>query len=141
MSQLFDLLKEFDIAALLPEMTKFESQLAGWMRFFLLIGPIVIGALGAVYFYIPPDEANHALGYRSKWSMQSVAHWQHAQKVAGMIYMILGGGLFVLMLILAFLLGLMDPLAMAVTTVVCGLIQVVLIICANLLIEKILRKS
>ena len=103
MSKLFDLLKEFDIAGFLPEMAKFESQLAGWMRFFLLIGPIVIGVLGAIYFYIPPDEANHALGYRSKWSMQSVPHWQHAQKVAGMVYMVLGGGLFVLMLILAFL--------------------------------------
>ena len=140
MSKLFDLLKEFDIAKLLPEMTKFESQLAGWMRFFLLIGPIVIAALGAIYFYIPPDEANHALGYRSKWSMQSVANWQYAQKVAGMTYMILGGGLFVLMLILAFLLGLMDPLAMAVTTVVCLLIQVILILGANIFIEKQLHK-
>lgn len=140
MSKLFDLLKEFDIAKILPEMTKFEGQLAGWMRFFLLIGPIVIGALGAIYFYRPPDEANHAFGYRSKWSMQSVPNWRHAQKVAGMVYMVLGGGLFVLMLILAFLLGLMDPLAMAVTTVVCVLIQVILIICANLLIEKSLRK-
>ena len=140
MSKLFDLLKEFDIAGFLPEMAKFESQLAGWMRFFLLIGPIVIGVLGAICFYIPPDEANHALGYRSKWSMQSVPHWQHAQKVAGMVYMVLGGGLFVLMLILAFLLGLMDPVAMAVTTVVCVLIQVILIICANLFIEKLIRK-
>ena len=141
MSKLLDLIKDFDIAALLPEISKFEGQLAGWLRFCLLIGPLVIAGLGAIYFFIPPDEANHALGYRSNWSMQSVPCWRHAQKVAGMVYMILGGGLFALMLVMALLLGLMAPVTQAVVTVFCVLIQVILIVCAHIFIEKILKNS
>ena len=141
MSNLFSFLKEFDMAAMLPEITSFEGQLAWWMRIILLIGPLVVAGLGAIYYFIPPDEANYHLGYRSKWSMQSVPCWRYAQKVAGMVYMILGGGMFVLMLILACLLGLMKPMGMAITTVICGLVQIALVICAHIFIEKKLQNT
>ena len=48
MSNLFSFLKEFDMSAILPEMSKFESQLAWWMRIILVIGPLVMVFLGAI---------------------------------------------------------------------------------------------
>nr|MBQ8245423.1 SdpI family protein [Oscillospiraceae bacterium] len=140
MSELLSLLKEFDIAKLLPDMSTFVGQLAAWMRLCLLLGPLVIAGLGAVYYFIPPKEANHALGYRSKWSMSSVEVWQYAQRIAGMIYMVLGGGLFVVMLVMALIIGIMQPVSMAVTVFICVLIQVLLIIGAHFVVEKLLRK-
>ena len=138
---MFSFLKEFDMAALLPEMSRFESQLAWWMRIILVVGPLAVVCLGLIYFFIPPDAANKHLGYRSKWSMQSVAQWQRAQKVAGMVYMILGGAMLVLMVVMAILLSFMKPLGMAVVTVVCVLAQVVLVVCSHIIIEKILHKA
>ena len=140
MSELLSLLKEFDIASFLPDMTTFVGQLAAWMRLCLLIGPLVIGGLGAVYYYIPPKEANHALGYRSRWSMSSVEVWQYAQRIAGMLYMVLGGALFVVMLIMALIIGIMQPVGMAITVLICVMVQIALILAAHYWVEKLLRK-
>ena len=140
MSNLFSFLKEFDMSAILPEMSKFESQLAWWMRIILVIGPLVMVFLGAIYYWIPPDAANKKLGYRSKWSMQSVECWLYAQKFAGLVYLILGGGMLVLMIVAAVLISFMKPMGMAVTTVLCALLQVALVICSHIFIEKKLNK-
>ena len=140
MSELLSKLKELDIANFLPDMTTFVGQLAAWMRLCLLLGPVVIAGLGAVYYFIPPKEANHALGYRSRWSMSSVRVWQYAQRIAGMSYMVLGGGLFVVMLIMALIIGTMEPVGMAITALICVIIQVLLILADHFLVEKLLRK-
>lgn len=140
MSELLSLLKEFDMAKLMPDMSTFLGQLAFWLRLCLLAGPLVLSGLGAVYYFIPPKEANHALGFRSRWSMSSVQVWQYAQRLAGMIYMILGGTLFVVMLVMALIIGAMEPVGMAITVLVCVIVQMALVIGAHVVIESMLRK-
>ena len=140
MDAIFDLLKEFDIANSLPEMPEYIRQLAGWMRFLLLLGPLVMAGMGAWFYFAPAKEPNHSLGFRTKWSMASLAAWRYAQRQSGMIYMILGGCLAVITLVLSLLFGLMSPLAMAVITLLCVIAETVLAVGAYLLVEKLLRK-
>lgn len=141
MSAILDLLKEFDIAKLMPPMDSFISQLAGWLRLCLLIGPVILAALGAWYYYAPPGEANYSLGYRTKWSMSSVTVWKYAQKLAGKYYMLLGGGLFILMLLISLFFGLFGPIGMAVTALLCIVAEVVLVVLLHVWLDKLLRQK
>ena len=140
MGQILDLLKEFDIAKILPEISQFEQQLAGWLRFFLLLGPLVMAGMGAWYYYAPAKEPNYGLGYRTKWSMASPAAWRYAQRVSGMIYMILGGVLAVIVLVLSLFFGLMSPVTVAVISLIAVFLEALLALGAFILVENLLRK-
>ena len=52
-----------------------------------------------MYFFIPPKEANHSLGYRFYWGMGSVEAWQFTQRIAGVGWMGVGLLLTVIMLL------------------------------------------
>jgi uncharacterized membrane protein len=140
MDKIMSLLKEFDIASMLPEIGSFMGQLKGWLIFALLVGPVLMAAMGAVHFFFPPKEANHHLGYRSYWSMGSVQVWQYAQRLSGMIFMIGGGGFAVVMLIICLFFGLMQPSTMVITSLVCVIIEALAAIAAVVVIEVMLRK-
>jgi uncharacterized membrane protein len=140
MSEILSLLKEFDIGKILPPTEDFISSLGGWLRLFLLIGPLVLAGLGAWYYFAPPDEANYAAGYRSKWSMSSVAVWRFAQNLAGKWYMIGGGALALIMLIVSLFFGVMEPITMVVTAMICLLVEVAAILGLHLWIEWVLRQ-
>jgi len=140
MSKILDLLREFDIAAMLPEMGTFLGRIALFLRLILLAGPIIMLGLGLIYFFIPPKEANHALGYRSRWSMSSVEVWQYAQRIAGLIYMCLGGGLTLAMIIVVIVMGKQELMGMITTSLICAVIQVVLMVAAWITIEIFLRQ-
>ena len=140
MGEILDFLKEFDIAKILPEMPLFEKQLAGWLRFFLLLGPLVMAGMGAWFHYAPPQNPNYGLGFRTKRSMSSVAAWRYAQRVGGMIYMILGGALAVISLVLSLFFGLMSPVTMAVVSLLCVILETGLAVGAFILTENLLRK-
>jgi len=141
MSKILDLLKEFDIAKMLPAVDSFVGQMAGWLRLFLLAGPLVLVALGLWYSYAPPAEANYSLGYRTKHSMQSVAVWKYAQKIAGKAFLIVGGALAVLMLVISLFFGLMGPVGMAVAAILCVVLEGVAIVVLHLQINKMLLKK
>ena len=128
MDKLLSLLKNFDSGNFMPEMDRFVSQLAGWLRLILLAAPLVLLVLGFCYYYAPPDEANYSAGYRTKASMRSVASWQFAQRYAGKTYAKVGAVLGGVMLVLSLFFGLMGPLAMAVVTLLCILVEAVLIL-------------
>ena len=134
------LLKEFDIAGMLPEMGKFLHTITVILRLLVLAGPIVMTVLGVIYFFVPPKEANHSLGYRSRWSMSSVEVWTYAQRIAGLLYMCLGGLLTVAMTIVVIVIRNSDPMSMLVTSLVCVLIQVGLVILSWIVIEIFLRR-
>ena len=140
MRELLSRLKDMDIAALLPDMSTFMGQLGFWLRLCLLLGPLVMAGLGAVYFFIPPNEANHALGYRCKWSMGSVEAWRYAQRTAGFLYMILGGGMAVVMVVVSIIISFMQPVGMAITVLVCLILEVAAVAVAHVLINKLLSK-
>ena len=140
MSKILDLLREFDIAAMLPEMGTFLGRITLFLRLILLAGPIIMLGLGLIYFFIPPKEANHALGYRSRRSMGSVEAWQYAQRMAGFIYMCLGGALTIAMIVMAIVIGNQEIMSRITTSLICVIIQVVLIVAAWITIEILLSR-
>ena len=141
MDKVMSLLKEFDIAGMLPEMGKFLNLLTWLLRLILLAGPVVMLVLGVIYFFIPPKEANYSLGYRSRWSMSSVEVWTYAQKIAGFVYMCLGGALTIAMIVVVVLMNRSnDFISMLTTSLVCVLIQVGLAVASWIVIEIFLRR-
>jgi uncharacterized membrane protein len=99
MDKLAQLVTDFDMANFIPKL----DSVIGWVelaaRVAVMAGPILLLILGAVYFFIPPKEANHSLGYRFYWGMGSVEAWQFTQRIAGVGWMGVGLLLTVIMLL------------------------------------------
>lgn len=119
---------QMDIAEMLPEMESFLSDLEGTVRLIVLLGPLILLALGAWYYFIPPKEANHRAGFRTYFTMGSVEAWRFAQKLAGMGYMVLGGALTVIMGIISIFFNGKAALAMINTALVCVIIELILVL-------------
>lgn len=116
-------LESFDIAKLLPELGKFISDLRFWAGLFMLIGPIVMLGLGIWYFFLPTKEANHYIGFRTHASMGSIQAWRYSQRLAGLLYMIVGGVFGALSLVLIIVLSFTQPMAMATTAFIVIILQ------------------
>ena len=140
MSKILDLLKEFDIAAMLPEMGKFTGWIVLALKLFLLAGPIIMIVMGAIYCFAAPKEANHRLGHRSRWSMSSVDVWKYAQRISGIVYMGSGGLLTITMLIVIGTFKSRDLLSMVVVAIICAMVEVAVAAVSWLLIEILLRR-
>lgn len=145
MSDILSLLQDFDVANFLPEPDKFLNNLEGWVRLMVLAGPLVMLILGLWYYYAPPKEANHAAGFRTYYSMGSVKAWLFAQKLAGMAYMAMGGGLSVLMLIVSLFFNAEKGIAMITVALICVILEVILMVgmwvVLNILIMKAYDKD
>ena len=89
-----------DIAALLPDIHKLVEKSGEIARVLILVGPVLILFLGLYYFLISPKEANYTTGYRFHWGMGSEQAWQFMQKLAGMVWMVIGLVLLIAMAIL-----------------------------------------
>ena len=89
-----------DIAALLPDIHKLVEKSGEIARVLILVGPVLILFLGLYYFLISPKEANYTTGYRFRWGMGSEQAWQFMQKLAGMVWMVIGLVLLIAMAIL-----------------------------------------
>jgi hypothetical protein len=61
---------------------------------------VVVVILGLIYFFIPPKEANHSLGYRFYWGMGSVEAWRFTQKIAGLSWSVVGLVMSLVMLLI-----------------------------------------
>lgn len=94
------LLDDFDISKLLPDLGTMLGKVDMVLRIVVLLAPLVIMALGLLYFLTPPKEANHSFGYRFYWGMSSVECWRFTQKLAGIVWSVLG---FVMLLVMALL--------------------------------------
>ncbi len=130
MDKILSFFKSMDIAEMLPEMGKFMSGLEGFARLAVLAGPLVLLALGLWYYFLPPKEANHKAGFRTYLTMGSVEAWQFAQKLAGMFYMVLGGGMTLVIGIISIFFNAEDALAMANTVFICVIVELVLTLIA-----------
>ena len=80
------LLDGFDPATLLPDLTKVFDSLAPLCRIAVLIGPLVLLALGLSYLFLTPKEANYYLGYRCYFGMGSEYAWRFTQRLAGFLF-------------------------------------------------------
>lgn len=90
MDALKSLLSDFDLANLLPDLTTVIGWVATALRLAVLAGPILTLVLGLVYFFKPPQEANHSFGFRCYFGMGSTSAWKYTQRLAGMILAPLG---------------------------------------------------
>ena len=90
-------LNDFDIAALLPDLTKLSGWIEAILRLAVMVGPIVLLVFGLLYLASPPKEANHSAGFRCWWGMASLDAWQFTQKTAGIAWTVLGSVLTVVM--------------------------------------------
>ena len=135
MDALTSLFKDFDFAALLPELDTFLGQVTFWTRLALLAGPLVMLCAGLLYFFRPSSDPGSVIGFRSYLTTGNAEVWRFAQRIAGMVYMGLGGGLFAVYLILSLFFGIMSPLAMAITALVCIILFAVLVLAAQVLLR------
>ncbi len=100
MDFLKDILDNFDLEALLPELDTILGRVELLARIAVMVGPVVLLGMGLLYFLAAPKEANHSLGYRFYWGMSSVEAWQFTQRVAGAVWAILGLVLTIVMAVL-----------------------------------------
>jgi len=106
------LLTDFDPASLLPELEPLTGKLQSLAHFIVLVGPIILLAIGLAYLLLSPKEANHRFGYRCLFGMGSVEAWRFSQKLAGLVYSGLGLILLIIMLLIRRNFGEMDLEAM-----------------------------
>ena len=113
------LFEDFDLAAFLPKL----DDVIGWiemvLRIAVMAGPLLLLGFGLLYLLAPPKEANYSLGYRFWWGMSSLDAWQFTQKLAGMIWSVLGLILTVVMALICNAFRRMEPMDMVWTAVKC----------------------
>ena len=96
-----ELMDGFDPASLLPELDTVFGKVELVCRVLLMLGPVLLLALGLVYLFLTPREANHYIGYRCYFGMGSVNAWRFTQRLAGIVFGGLGLILTVVMLLIA----------------------------------------
>lgn len=95
------LMDDFDLSSLLPNLENLEGLSMTLTRLAVLIGPLVILGLGLHYFLAAPKEANYTTGYRCYFGMGSLEAWRFTQRLAGIVWGILGLLMSIIMAILA----------------------------------------
>lgn len=91
------LMDNFDPATLLPDLSTLVGQVEFVTRIAVLVGPVVLLAMGIAYFLLAPKEANYHFGYRCYYGMGSVEAWRFTQRLAGIIWTLTGLVLTVVM--------------------------------------------
>lgn len=85
-----EIMDGFDPGALLPDLTTLFGKIELICRIAVLIGPIVLLAMGISYLLLSPKEANHYFGYQCYFGMGSVQAWRFTQRLAGIVLGSLG---------------------------------------------------
>ena len=91
----------FDPASLLPELSEIFTTLPGICRLCVMIGPLVLLALGLAYLFFAPKEANWYFGYRCYYGMGSVYAWRFTQRFAGVVLSVTGIALSIILFVLS----------------------------------------
>ena len=94
------LMDAFDPAALLPELGSVLDLVVYAVRIAVLAGPAILLVLGLGYLLFAPKEANYYFGYRCAFGMGSVEAWRFTQRLAGIIWSVLGLALTLAMVLL-----------------------------------------
>ena len=113
MDALKALMKDFDPAALMPDLGTFLGKLEGCIRLVVMLAPLVLLGLGLLYLLAAPKEANYTLGYRCFWGMSSVESWRFTQRLAGGLWTVLG---LILAIVMSSLTGKFQGMDLAAVT-------------------------
>ncbi len=118
------ILDGIDLTKILPKLDAVLGKVYPVLRFALLIGPFVLLILGLAYFFLAPREANNHFGYRCFFGMGSPEAWRACQKIAGLVWAVVGSVLLVVMAAVSGNFGGMATDAAVVKTVTCILWEV-----------------
>ena len=141
MEKLMALFEGFDIEKLgtmLPSAESLVHGLTGWVVLLVLAGPLLMLGSGIYYLFFAPKEANHSVGYRFFYAMSNDRVWQHAQRLAGIAYAVLGGILLVIIGLISLSFAGMAPPDMVLRAAKCLLWEVVLVLIATLAVDILL---
>ncbi len=127
-TKLFDL----DLAKFVPEMPAFLGGLRAILVLAVLIGPILLVTLGAMYLLRPAPEANFKYGFRTYFGMGSVEAWKFSQKIAGLAFGGLGAVLLLIMFIVVLTFFKKDLFQIANSAIVCLIWQAGLTLIARI---------
>ncbi len=130
-TKLFDL----DLAKFVPEMPAFLGGLRALLVLAILIGPILLVTLGAMYLLRPAPEANFKYGFRTYFGMGSIEAWRFSQKIAGLAFGGLGAVLLLIMFIVVLTFFKKDLFQIANTAIVCLIWQAVLALIARITVS------
>jgi len=129
------LMDNFDPASLLPDL----GSIFGWMelvcRIAVLIGPILVAAMGIAYLLFAPREANHYFGYRTYFGMGSVEAWRFTQRLSGIVLGLLGLALTGIMLVVSGGFAAMEVMDMVWLALKMLLIEAAVVLIANIAIS------
>lgn len=92
-------LMDVDLESLIPNLDSIMGVLEMILRVAVLAAPFVILIMGILYL-LAPREANHYIGYRFFWGMNSVEAWRFMQRLAGFLWCAVGVVLLIVMFIL-----------------------------------------
>ena len=96
-----EMMDAFDPAMLLPDLSQIGDTVASVARLAVMVGPLVLLAMGLAYLFLAPKEANYRFGYRCFFGMGSVEAWRFTQRMAGLVWGGLGIVLTVVMLVVS----------------------------------------
>ena len=116
-------------------MPAFLGGLRALLVLAILIGPILLVALGAMYLLRPAPEANFKYGFRTYFGMGSIEAWQFSQKIAGLAFGGLGAVLLLVMFIVVLTFFKKDLFQIANTAIVCLIWQAVLALIARIVVS------
>ena len=129
------LMDGFDPATLLPDISRLFGSLATVCRVCVMIGPIVLLALGLAYLLFSPKEANYYFGYRCYYGMGSIYAWRFTQRFAGVILGLTGLILSIVMFTISARFAAMDVTDMVWKALSCLVWQAVITFLAHALIH------
>ena len=141
MDQLLSFFKEFDIVNFLPESEAFLGSLRTNVALIVLIGPILLLAVGAWYYFLPRTQVGDPLGFRGLRKIEDTKTWLYAQKLAGLGYGIVGAALFVVFGILCLFFGAMAPDAVATCAFICVIIELILTLIVWIGVQFLIQKN
>ena len=124
-----------DLSAVLPDLSKIVDSLAPIMKIALMAGPIILLALGLMYLFVAPKEANYTFGYRCYFGMGSVNAWRYTQRLAGILFT--GVGLILTLVMFGVTAGFreMDVMDMLWKAVKCGIWEAAIIALVNIVLQ------
>ena len=132
---------EMNLGALLPSMGTVVGLIEFALWLLVLAGPLMLLGFGLLFRYRPPAEANFGVGYRFWWGMASLEAWRYTQRLAGIIWTLLGGALTGIMLIVCTILQFQDTMTMAIGAAICVGIELVLVAAACITINVLVMKK
>ena len=124
-----------DLGAILPDLNSIVDGLAPIMKIALLAGPVILLALGLMYLFVVPKEANYTFGYRCYFGMGSVSAWRYTQRLAGILFTGVGLILTLVMFGVTADFREMDVMDMLWKAVKCGIWEAVIIALVNMAVQ------